>query len=134
MTSVTGEKEVQIGQFVSGCLGMRGVASSMELHALSFEVKTMRMRQHDFSDKWVAKMSQITAVLEGLKETVTAQKLVHDRTEPLPPVTELQMVGSRAMASVSQDIGMFGATIRNALHMNTNGAPASRQLMDNGVF
>merc|ERR1712217_647718 len=38
MTSVTSDTELDIQAFVVGCIGMRGMASAMDLQAVGFEV------------------------------------------------------------------------------------------------
>merc|ERR1712217_674460 len=63
LTSVSGADEVDISTFVSGCLGMRGLASSVDLHALGFEVKVMNIAQQELLTSCV---SEIRAGLASL--------------------------------------------------------------------
>ena len=48
LTTVARRDEVDIRTFVAGCMGMRGTASSIDLHALSFELKIMHLTQRRF--------------------------------------------------------------------------------------
>merc|ERR1712217_870858 len=48
MTASTGgDVELDISNFVKGCIGMRGMASAMDVHALGFEVKVMQAKQQE---------------------------------------------------------------------------------------
>merc|ERR1719254_304675 len=66
LTAVTGEDEIDISTFVSGCLGMQGLASSVDLHALSFEVKVMHVSHREFIGRWESEVSSIRAALDDL--------------------------------------------------------------------
>merc|ERR1711879_133637 len=75
MKAVTGEGEVDIALFVAGCMRMRGAASSMDLHAMSFELKVMHTRQKELSKRIDRQMSHFVEAMEGLKLTVAELKL-----------------------------------------------------------
>merc|ERR1712217_287423 len=49
MTSVTCETELPISAFVVGCIGMRGVASAMDLQAVGFDIKVLTRLHQEFS-------------------------------------------------------------------------------------
>merc|ERR1712066_860626 len=48
LTAVTQRDEVDIQTFVEGALRMRGFASSLDLHTLSFEVKVLHLHHKEF--------------------------------------------------------------------------------------
>merc|ERR1712217_856251 len=67
LTAVTQEDEVDIQSFVEGALRMRGFASSLDLHTLSFEVKNLHMRQRQFVKQCMDSLVQLRGDLAELK-------------------------------------------------------------------
>merc|ERR1711920_1067206 len=66
LTAVSGEDEVDISTFVSGCLGMQGTASSLDLQTLSFELKVLHISHQNFLKCFASEMSVIRADLAAL--------------------------------------------------------------------
>merc|ERR1712150_382125 len=67
LTSMSGSDEVEIGSFVSGCMAMRGMASAMDLHALSFQVHVLHTGHKEFTKRWAREASDIRFALDSLR-------------------------------------------------------------------
>merc|ERR1711920_117172 len=67
LTAVTEEEEVNIQTFVEGALRMRGVASSLDLYTLSFEVKIMHLHHRQFAKRWEAALAELRLDLANLR-------------------------------------------------------------------
>jgi len=65
LCEVTGSEEVDISTFVTSCMRMRGLASSLDLHALSFELKVLHISQRRFVDSFHAEMENLRSLLGG---------------------------------------------------------------------
>merc|ERR1712217_367729 len=67
MTASTGaDVELGISDFVSGCIGMRGVASAMDVHSLGFEVKVMHARQQEQAALWLQQFAELKEAFRTL--------------------------------------------------------------------
>merc|ERR1712176_338700 len=66
MTAVSGEVELDISNFVWGCIAMRGMASAMDVHALGFEVKVMHAKQQEFSELSLQQIAELKEAMQAL--------------------------------------------------------------------
>merc|ERR1712217_963931 len=67
LTSQSGSGEVDIERLVSGCMGMKGTASAMDLHALSHQVHVMQKSHKEFMEKFAQEHAEVKSALEGLR-------------------------------------------------------------------
>lgn len=69
LQNVSGKPEVDIDMFVEGCMKMKGLASGMDQHALSYQIKTLMDRQTDFD-------SLVTRCMNNIQRQLAASRLL----------------------------------------------------------
>jgi hypothetical protein len=67
LTSQSGCMEVDMERFVSGCMGMKGTASAMDLHALSHQVRVLQAGHREFMERSAGEHAEVKSALEGLR-------------------------------------------------------------------
>jgi len=65
--SVSDSKSVDLDDFITGCMKMKGCALSVDLLSLSFEMKLLGKRQHLFFEEVWSRLDRVENSLQGLR-------------------------------------------------------------------
>jgi len=68
--------EVDVKTFIGSCLRMKGLATSIDLHTLGFEVKTIHKRLTKFQDEERQKMARVEQLMAiAIEKIITMDRL-----------------------------------------------------------